>query len=177
MTFREMARYEIGQIWTIDRREVIENVYHLENNVLVLKPEFYNIQGWPPGEPELYTPHLYKSFDRGGWFCGAFDGNLLIGAAVLDNKLIGKDKDALQLKFLHVSRDYRKHGLGRELFDLAKEKARERGAKRLYISATPSENTVNFYLMRGAVVTDEPDPELFELEPEDIHFLFDIESH
>jgi hypothetical protein len=41
----------------------------------------------------------------------------------------------------------------------------------MYISATPSENTVNFYLRRGAVVTSEPDPELFEFEPEDIHFV------
>jgi predicted N-acetyltransferase YhbS len=177
ITFRELTREEIEQVWTIDRREVVENVYHLENNVLVLKPEHYDMQGWPPGEPELYTPHLYKSFDRGGWFCGAFEGNLLVGAAVLDNKFIGKQTDALQLKFLHVSRDYRGQGLGIMLFDLAREKARERGAKRLYISATPSENTVNFYVKRGAVVTDDPDPELFELEPEDIHFLIDIESH
>jgi predicted N-acetyltransferase YhbS len=174
IAYRELIREEIERIWTIDRREVIENVFHLENGSLVLRPEHYDMQGWPPGEPELYTPHLYKSFDRGGWFCGAFDGATLVGVAILDNKFIGRDKDQLQLKFLHVSRGYRKLGLGRQLFDLARDKARERGAKRLYISATPSEKTVNFYLKRGAVVTNEPDPELFELEPEDIHIECDI---
>ena len=174
IAYRELIREEIERIWTIDRREVIENVFHLENGRLVLRPEHYDMQGWPPGEPELYTPHLYKSFDRGGWFCGAFDGATLVGVAILDNKFIGRDKDQLQLKFLHVSRDYRGLGLGRQLFDLARDKARERGAKRLYISATPSEKTVNFYLMRGAVVTNEPDPDLFELEPEDIHLECDI---
>ncbi len=170
-TIRDLDRNEIENIWSIDRREVIENVYHLEQGSLLLKPEYYDMQGWPPGEAEIYTPLLYKSFDRGGWFHGAFEEARLVGVAILDNKLIGKDKDQLQLKFLHVSRDYRKQGLGRKLFDLASEEARKRGAKQLYISATPSENTVNFYLNLGAVVADEPDPELFELEPEDIHLV------
>jgi predicted N-acetyltransferase YhbS len=174
VTIRDLARNEIEDIWSIDRREVIENVYHLEHGSLVLKPEHYDVQGWPPGEAEFYTPLLQESFDRGGWFSGAFNGATLVGVAILDNKFIGRDKDQLQLKFLHVSRDYRKLGLGRQLFDLARDKARERGAKQMYISATPSENTVNFYLKRGAVVTNEPDPELFELEPEDIHLECDI---
>jgi hypothetical protein len=53
-------------------------------------------------------------------------------------------------------------------------KARELGARRLYISATPSENTVRFYLRRGCRVTDDVDAALFALEPEDIHLEFDI---
>jgi hypothetical protein len=57
---------------------------------------------------------------------------------------------------------------------VAKATARERGAKRLYISATPSENTINFYLRRGCVVAAEVDPHLFELEPEDIHLECDV---
>jgi predicted N-acetyltransferase YhbS len=174
VTIRDLARNEIEDIWSIDRREVIENVYHLEHGSLVLRPEHYDMQGWPPGEAELYTPLLQESFDRGGWFCGAFDKARLVGVAILDNKFIGRDKDQLQLKFMHVSRGYRKLGLGRQLFDLARDKARQQGAKRMYISATPSENTVNFYLRRGAVVTNEPDPQLFALEPEDIHFVCGI---
>ncbi len=46
---RELRRDEIAQIWKIDRREVIENVYYLENGALILKPEHYDMQGWPPG--------------------------------------------------------------------------------------------------------------------------------
>ena len=87
----------------------------------------------------------------------------------MDNKFIGKFRDLLQLKFLPVSCAYRRQGLGNKLFELATDMARRQGAKGLYISATPSEITVNFYMQRGSVVT-KPDPELFELEPEDIHF-------
>jgi N-acetylglutamate synthase-like GNAT family acetyltransferase len=66
--------------------------------------------------------------------------------------------------------------LGRTLFEKAVAKARELGARRLYISSTPSENTVRFYLLRGARLADDLDAALFELEPEDIHLEFDIPS-
>ena len=39
----------------------------------------------------------------------------------------------------------------------------------MVVSATPSENTVRFYLRRGYRPMAEPFPELFELEPDDIH--------
>ena len=74
-----------------------------------------------------------------------------------------------QLEFFHVSRPYRKTGLGSALFERAKVAAVAFGARGLYISATPSENTVDFYRSRGAELVTEPDPELFALEPEDIH--------
>jgi predicted N-acetyltransferase YhbS len=115
-----------------------------------------------------------KSFDRGAWFYGLFEGGKLIAVVILDNKFIGRRADLLQLKFLHVSSAYRGQGLGLRLFNLAVDRARAQGAKGLYISATPSENTIDFYLQRGSVVTAEPDPELFELEPEDIHLECEI---
>jgi hypothetical protein len=58
---------------------------------------------------------------------------------------------------------------GKVLFALTQVEARQRGAKGLYISATPSEHTIGFYLHMGCQVSSEPDPELLELEPEDIH--------
>ena len=168
-TVRELLRVEIKRIWDIDRSEVIENIYYFENDSLILKPEHYNMSGWPPGEAEKYTPILTDCFDQGGWFRGMFEDKKLIGVAVLDNKFIGKYKDNLQLKFLHVSSSYRNNGFGTELFELARAAAKDRGAKKLYISATPSENTINFYLQQGCTISPEPDPKLFELEPEDIH--------
>ena len=59
---------------------------------------------------------------------------------------------------------------------MAARRARKLGAKKLYISATPSENTVNFYLHLGCVLAKEMDPELFELEPEDIHLEYALRS-
>ena len=172
---RTLLREEIEHVWSIDRSEVADNIYRFENGTLVLRrPDSQPFSaGWPPGEAKKSTPILRDCFDRGGWFYGAFEGGELIGVVVLDNKRIGKYKDQLQLKLLHVSRSYRQKGLGTRLFELAKATARRRGAKRLYISASPSENTVNFYLRLGCAVSAEPDQELFDLEPEDIHLECD----
>jgi len=166
---RPLARDEIPSLWSIDRSELIENVYDLVGGALVLRPERHDVKGWPPGERERDMTLLRDCFDHGGSFWGAFEGGALAGAAVLESRFIGRPRDQLQLKFLHVGRAYRRMGLGRTLFEMAVARARELGAKRLYISATPSENTIGFYLRRGCRVTEEIDAALFALEPKDIH--------
>ena len=172
-----LLRDEIGLIWTIDRSEQIEHIYYLAHGALVLRPEHYAMRGWPPGEAEQYLPILTDCYDRGGWFCGLFDDARLVGVAIVESQFIGVNRDQLQLKFLHVSSGYRGRGLGKRLFELAQDEARARGAGRMYISATPSENTINFYLRRGCVLSPAPDPELFALEPDDIHLECDLERH
>ena len=172
MNIRLLRRDEIPLIWQIDRREIVENIYHLKNGELILKPDYFDIQGWPPGESELYTPILLDCFDRGGTFWGAFDDDRLIGVSILESKFTGSQQDTLQLKFLHVSRNHRKQGVATKLFHLAVEKAKSLGARKLYISASPSENTVNYYSRLGCVLANEIDRELFALEPEDIHLEY-----
>ena len=134
------------------------------------------MKGWPPGEAEKYTPILEACADRGGWLYALFEGDALIAAVVLDNRPMGKSGDQLQLEFLHVSQPCRGLGLGQELFARAAGVARERGAKRLYVSATESEHTVHFYQRMGCTLAAEPDPDLFALEPKDIHLECDLIS-
>ena len=163
-------------MWEIDRAEIIERVYGVVHGALELRPERHDVRGWPPGEAEKSGPILRACADRGGWFYGVFDGEKLVATVVLDNRFIGAGRDQLQLEFLHVSRRERDQGLGRELFTRAAEVARERGARSLYVSATPSEHTIRFYLSMGCKLAAEPDPELFALEPEDIHLELDLVS-
>ena len=49
------------------------------------------------------------------------------------------------------------------------QKAIDLGAESLYISATPSKNTIGFYLHMGCRLAFEVNQELFRLEPKDIH--------
>ncbi len=171
---RQLTRAELDLIWTIDRAEVIEAIYYLRDGALVLQPEHYDMTGWPPGEGDQYAPILRDCFDRGGWFYGVFDGAKLCAVAVLESKSIGRESDQLQLKFLHVGRACRGQGWGKALFAAAAQEARRRGAKWLYVSATPSQHTIDFYLRQGCALTPEPDPALFALEPEDIHLVCPI---
>lgn len=171
---RQLARHEIERVWSIDRSEIIDHVYYLRDGELVLEPEHYDLTGWPPGVADESMPLLLDCYDRGGIFWGAFEGDDLVGVAVLDSRFIGRICDQLQLAFLHVSRSYRRIGLGRTLFEMAACRARRLGARRLYVSATPSQNTVDFYLRLGCTVTDDVDRHLFELEPDDIHLEYVI---
>jgi len=166
---RQLSRDDIRAVWTIDRSEIIDAVYYLIDGTLVLKLEHYDMRGWPAGEADKYTPILEACYDDGGWFYGLFDGDKLVGAAVLGSRFVGTGNARLQLRFLHIAKPYRGKGLGKHLFCLARDEARGRGAMYMYVSATPAERTVKFYLGLGCTVTREPDPELFAFEPDDIH--------
>lgn len=169
LEFRELKRAEIDRIWTIDRREHIANIYRLVDGGLQLEAHDFDVPGWHPDNVAKTTPLLYEMFDRGARFFASFDGEQLAGVSVLDTLPRGERGDLRELGFMHVGRDYRSQGLGARLFEQARAAARELGAQGLYISATPSENTIRFYQRCGATVLAVPDPELFALEPEDIH--------
>ena len=129
MKLRELERLEISDVWSIDRAEVVDRVYYHERGELVLKPEHHDTRGWPPGERERYGSILLDCFDRGGSCYGAFRGETLDGAMVLESHFIGQAEDQLQLKFLHVSQRHRQAGVGCLLFEKAVATARERGAR------------------------------------------------
>jgi GNAT superfamily N-acetyltransferase len=169
LTFRTIGRREIERIWTIDRREHIANIYRLVDGRMELEAHDVDVPGWHPDTVANTTPLLFEMFDRGARLFGAFDGEQLAGISVLDTLPRGERGDLLQLAFMHVGRDYRRQGLGARLFEQARAAARELGARGLYISATPSENTIRFYQRCGATLLAVPDPELFAMEPEDIH--------
>lgn len=174
MQLRLLKRDEVELIWTIDRSEVHHHVYELRGGQLVRTPKYFEIPGWRPDAVEKETPALLDSFDRGGTFLGVFDAETLIGIGVLESARVGRGRDRMQLAYLYVSRPYRGRGVGTQLFDAAASFAREAGARELYVSATPTENTVDFYLNRGCVLAPEPDPRLLAAEPDDIHLLYPL---
>jgi len=169
---RELKENELPDIWAIDRREVVENIYYFRNGELVLEPEHWDVPGWPVDVASRFDPVFQECFKRGGSFWGAFKGEIFVGVAILESKFIGSQKDTLQLTYLHVSHDARKQGLGKKLFLLAAEKAKSLGARKMYVSATPSENTVHFYQNLGCTLAEEVDAEFFAEEPDDIHLEY-----
>ena len=164
LSARLLTRDDVPLVWTIDRREIIEHLYVLRDGALHLVPDFMTSQAGPTAKPNHYTPILLDCHDRGGWCVGMFDGARLVAAVFVDSQPLGPHGDMLQLKFLHVSHDWR--GCGEQLYRTAREQARAMGAAR---PATPSQNTIDFYLRLGFTVSTSPDPALYALEPEDIH--------
>jgi GNAT superfamily N-acetyltransferase len=125
---------------------------------------------WDEQYAAKLAAQLEPKLAAGGTFLGAFDGEQLAGVAVLGGEFIGEHANQLEIAFLYVSRPFRRQGVAKRLMDELATRARARGAKELYISATETESAVGFYLDYGCRLAERVDPELFRLEPTDIHF-------
>ena len=62
-------------------------------------------------------------------------------------------------------------GIAKSLFLEAQDTAKAKRAKSLYVSVTPTDAAVGFYLHQGFQPTREPDAGLLEKEPENIHMV------
>ena len=98
----------------------------------------------------------------------------MIAVSALESAFIGRNQDQLQLYFHHVDSRYRHKGIGGELLIKVIAKAKKFGAKKLYISATPSKNTIDFYMHMGCRLTPDINSTLYRLEPEDIHLELEL---
>jgi len=169
LEYRILSRAEISELAQIDRTELIEHIYYLRDGALVLEKEHWDVPDWNPEEKQRRIAVLQQIYDKGATFFGAFDGPILVGMASLEHEPLHSGVDRPNLAGLWVRYPYRGKGVGRALFQLVEQEARERGAKALYVSATPSENTVRFYRSVGFQLAKLVDPDLYEEEPEDIH--------
>jgi len=171
VTFRTLRRDELPRVAEIDRRERIDVLVDQRGTELVARHGSWNASAW---DPDGHGDHsvgaqlraLEHYADAGGVALGAFDGEGLVGIGVVVPHLRPR---IAQLAYLHVSAAFRASGIGCGLSERLEQIARDEGDAEMVVSATPSQNTVRFYLGRGFRPTAEPLPELFELEPEDVH--------
>ncbi len=102
---------------------------------------------------------------------GAFEDSQMVGIIVYRPFLTDR---MAQLAALFVSKDYRRKGIASKLTEEVVRQAKTDGFEKLYVSATPSESAVNFYRSKGFAPTREAHPELYALEPEDIHMIKEL---
>jgi GNAT superfamily N-acetyltransferase len=171
MIVKQMPKEELSRLADIDRTEEIPQAYFMEDGELVLKDVGWRAGSWMP-DGEFSVSHYLEQFgsmlEAGGTLLGAFEGDKLAGIGVLRYDLT---ETMAQLALLHVSREYRGKGAGKQLTQEMFRLARDYGAAHIYVSSIPTKNSVDFYRSQGFKLTDEPHPELFALEPEDIHMV------
>ena len=164
-----MKKNEISAIINIDRSDYAEMMYQVCNKDLLLVNRVFNHPGLNKQDYLPYIKNLQNAFDNGGALFGAFYRGILKGISCVENELAGKSKDMVNLTLLWVSKDLRRNGIAKELLELCKLEGRKRNVNKMYISAAPSKNTVDFYLSMGCLKTEEIDYVMYEKEPEDIH--------
>ena len=187
---RSLTRGEVELIWTIDRSETHHHVYRVREGRLVRVPNYFEVPGWRQETVATETAKLLDCFDRGGALLALAAGSVA-GCATLAMMNITPSQvipvfimlgvtgglvNATQTTMYALAANVyptsiRGTGVGTRLFDAALAIAREAGANALYVSSTPTENTVDFYLARGCVLAREPDPRLLAAESDDIHLI------
>lgn len=103
---------------------------------------------------------------------GAWTGDGLVGFALLAKERFGSTAQYVDLAEFYVSLPYRRRGIGKRLFDLACQGARDLGAKKLYISAHSAGESIAAYCKYGCVEAAEVNPILAEKEPCDVQMEF-----
>lgn len=172
IVIKELPASELGRIIEIDRSEHVTVLYHTLDGELVPEEVDLAVPTWST-EGEEYSvqakiKHWAPILHEGGVLLGALDGERLVGFAILRYRL---DEGTAQLAVMYVSRPYRRQGIASQLTDEVCRLARADGARSLYVSATPSDSAVGLYTSLGFTLVDQPHPELFALEPEDIHMI------
>jgi GNAT superfamily N-acetyltransferase len=169
--YRQLDAMDLLRVGEIDRSERIETVYVQDGSRLEEKHGDWSARAWfPEGGGEHTVAHQRHECERdlaaGGIALGAFAEGRLVGIGIVIPHI---RPGVAQLAFLHVSNGHRAQGVGGHLCDELERLARKHNDTRMVVSATPSLNTVRFYLRRGFEPMAEPLPELYEREPDDVH--------
>jgi len=145
-----------------DRHQEITHVMRKNGRVKKLRKP--RVEDWPAegktGFVRNFIYHVYVRQFFGGEpkVFAAFRDGQVVGFAYwrcIENQKLkrGKAKDFAILDRLFVSRECRRMGLGRQLFELCAQAARAEGAPMLYISTEPAVETQAFYRSVGCVKT------------------------
>jgi predicted N-acetyltransferase YhbS len=172
--YQEIRRFWIfeNDRWVLMDRDFLED-WHSER-----KRDLYFIEDWNDEErKKIIKIDFVDSIENGGCVFGAFDEkNHLVAFANMPGGRFGSNKQYIQLKQLHVSREYRNRGIGKSLFKLCAERAKSLGTEKIYISSNFSEETQGFYKGVGCVDAEEINTYLAEKEPYDRQLEYAVKS-
>ena len=176
ISYRWMEPDEVSKLKDIDRSEKIRINYKYVEGELQARDVDWDAPAWFTEGDGAHTVASHIRFceehlARNGRMYGAFHEQKLVGIGIIQPDVAA---DTAQLAYLHVSNRYRQKGIGNRIAQELIGEARRTGAAKMYVSATPSGSAVNFYMGQGFRPTATPIPELFELEPDDIHMLMEL---
>lgn len=123
---------------------------------------------WSPERRREVVQEILETLRSGGKAFGAYDGDRLVGFSLLSMKPFGSRRQYTALKLLQISAGHRRHGIGRRLFSMAAEAARNAGFEKLYISANCSKESQTAYRRYGCTYAQEIDEAQAAREPLDV---------
>lgn len=168
ITYRRLAEADINLnlFAQFHRRQDVTRCYRKTDGQWEIQNDPF-IDDWSPEDYAFLVRCLKNTVRTGGLVAGAFSDGILKGFVSVESKPLGSRGQYLDLSSIHVSRECRGMGIGRELFTRAKAFAREKGAQKLYISSHSAVETQAFYRAMGCVEALEYNAAHVEREPLD----------
>jgi len=157
------------------RHQIVRECWRKENGQWVIKPISF-VDDWSDADRLERAARLRQAILEGGAVFAAMKDDQVKGYAAVSAQPMGKHRDYLELKYLHVSEEMRGHGLGRSLFQMAADWARMHGAGKLYISAHSAVETQAFYHAMGCVEAEEYSQPHVEREPCDCQMEYRLQD-
>ena len=169
--YRQLAAHECGRIKEANPARFIKRAWRSVNGT----KQWVDLNWLDEGYPDGYDNHLAAlkaTFEGGGFAMGAFDNNQLVGFVSINREVFGNQYQYVLLDQLFVDNKYQNQGIGKKLFYLSADKAREWGADKFYICAGSSEATLGFYCALGCVEAKEINQTLAEDDENDMQLEY-----
>lgn len=148
------------------RRQIVTKCWRKENGVWAIKDSPF-IDDWTEKDYQILISCLKNTILSNGFVYAAFYDGKLKGFVSVEPEIFGGKQRYYDLSSIHVSEDMRNKGIGRKLFLAAKEWAKQKGAKKLYISAHSAVESQAFYKSMGCVEAEVYNQKHVEDEPYD----------
>ena len=148
------------------RHQNVTDCWRKVNDTWVIKNAPF-IDDWTETDYQTLIACLKHTIVSGGFVYAAFYDGSLKGFVSVEPGLFGGNHKYLDLSSIHVSEDMRGQGIGKTLFLAAKEWAKNKGAKKLYISAHSAVESQAFYKAMGCTEAQVYNKKHTEEEPYD----------
>ncbi|WP_422657521.1 GNAT family N-acetyltransferase [Paenibacillus sp. EC2-1] len=172
--YRELLVEDCERLNDMNPSQYIGRAWREVNGVRQLVEINYQDSDWASGY-EHHFNSLRATITSGGYAVGAFDdNNKLIGFATVNREMFGEDYQYVLLEQLFISLEYRNKGIGKKLFFIITDVAREWQADKIYICAGSAEETVAFYFAIGCKESVEINKKLYQNDPRDFQLEFKL---
>ncbi len=109
----------------------------------------FELREWDEEKRKWIAAYLGRQIERGGLVIAAFAENILVGFCSVDGGLSGNTAKYANMTMLFVDDNWKRKGIGRNLFERICVCAAKLNADKLFISAIPSRETIAFYFALG----------------------------
>ena len=148
------------------RHQMVTKCWRKENGEWIIKEAPF-VDDWTENDYQMLISCLRNTLRSNGFVYAAFYDGELKGFVSVEPEIFGGEQGYYDLSSIHVSEDMRNKGIGRTLFLAAKEWARQKGGKKLYISAHSAIESQAFYKSMGCVEAEIYNQKHVDKEPYD----------